>query len=339
MLRQGSPLLTLLVAGAIVATALAGCTTPAVTQPSKVTHLEASQDSEGGARLTWDEFPRGNAKSFRVFKDGVQVANVQAPVRTWLDRDVQPGVTVSYTVAAVMKNGEVGEKALPVRFTWRDSLSLSQATDVSRGFANFTVAEVSPGLKWSSLELRVAGKVIPLDDLAYEAERESWTHASPDDDLVDLGETLYVFAPGKITRNRILEVAIADRGTILDDHLLEGRPFLNLTLEQSARNATDGLANVVVKEWAWMEDYRDVTAEHPALVPRWSDLEISVNGTRLTHRTDQRNGSWWHDNPTDDVIREGGSFSLRASGLVHAGAVVTVRDAVAGYDAFIVVLR
>lgn len=343
MPRHGILLVTLLVAGALTATTLAGCVAPGGIaerqRDSTVTDLAVTQSSEGGARLSWDEFPRGTAKAFNVYKNGKNVATVDAPTRTWLDTDVVPQVEVTYTVAAVMKDGTESEKAIPVSFTLRQSLTLVQDKDVSRGFVNFTVAEVTPGLKWSGLEVRVAGKTIPRDELAYDNEQESWTHSDFEDDLVDLGETLRVYAPGKVVRHRLVEVALADRGVILDDPILQGRPVLNLTMEQDVRNATAGLVSIKVDGWAWMEAYRDVTDEHPDLVPRWRDLAVYVNGTRVPFNHDGRDGSWWNENPADEVIREGGRLNLRASGLVHAGAVVTVKDDVSSQESFRLVLR
>lgn len=332
MVARGRDFLTLSLVGLVL---LAGCTTPAATSASKVTDLRIEQVPDG-ARLTWDEFPRGVAKSFIVLREGQKIGEVQSPLRTFLDKAVEPGKAYRYAVDPVMPNGSKGGRSSIESFTFQRSLALQQDERVNRGFVNLTVVQVTPGVRWADLKVIVGGAVVARDDGAYRDRTEAWTSTSPREPLVDLGEKLQIFAPGKAKRNATIEVQLTD-GTRLVSEFLQGRPTLNLTLKQE-RNATANLVGLQVLDITWRDGARDVTSSFPSLIPRWSALTVRVNGTLVPYSTDQRVGSWYHSVPSDDVIRRGGHLSVQ-SPLIVPGAVVVVTDAEATEESFRTTLR
>lgn len=309
---------------------LAGCTTPAAQEVSFAERLRVDQVPEG-ARLSWDETPRGIASSFVVYRDGAKLATVKSPLRTYLDETVAHDREYAYRVSAVMPNGTETRATEEETFTYRLSLALIQDARVDRGFVNLSVLQVSPGLEWADLTVLVKGSPIARSEDAYRERGEAWTHTAPRDPLTDLGERLQIHAPGKVVRNATLEVRLAD-GTVLLQQFLEGRPTLNLTLRQE-RNATEGGVSFSVQKIRWFDGSRDVTTEHSGLTPLWTDLGVVVDGARLPYVTDNRPESWTQDSPGDNVIRIGDRLIMRSS-LVKAGATVVFMDASATQESF-----
>lgn len=325
---------TLLAASALAA-GLAGCFAPSATDAiSVVGNVRVEQDPKG-ARVTWTEEPVGRADGFIVYRDGRILQNVTAPARSFLDETVQPDVTVRYSVQPYDDDGTRGRRSSSVEFRYRQSLTLVADEDrwVNRGYANLSLAEVTPGIRWDGIVVTVNGKTLLRNDAAYRDHREAWTHSDARDALADLGERLQLFSPTEVVRNATLEVKLSN-GDVLAKVQLAGRPTFNLTMRQE-RNVTAGLVSFVVVGSKLLDENRDVTASWPGVTPRWSALEVLVNGTRVPYAADGRLGSWGHDVPSDDVLRSGTRATLRlAPNALTPGAVVIVRDAEANEESY-----
>lgn len=312
-----------------VSALLAGCFTPAASEAlSRVGNVRVEQDPEG-ARISWTEEPVGRATAFNLYRDNRLLAKVESPARTYLDKTVTAGARVFYSVAPLDKDGTEGRRSSPIEFTFQESMTLLADEDrwVNRGYANLSVAEVTPGIQWDEIVVSVNGKLLQRNDAAYLQHREAWTHSDPRDALADLGERLRIFSPTEVYRNATLEVKLATGGKVLAKQQLPGRPTFNLTMRQE-RNATNGLVSFAVASVKLLDENRDVTASWPGITPRWSALEVLVNGTIVPYSADGHLGSWGHDVPSDDVLRVGGRMTLRlTSEALHGGAVVLVRDA------------
>ncbi len=333
----GRPIVLVALASLLLASpAITGCVASREkTEPSKVTNLRAEQVPQG-ALLSWDEFPRGIAVSYVLYRDGRKLAEMRADNRTFLDAEVRPAESHRYAVSAVNGAGREGARSADVRFVFRQSLALIQDAPVKRGFVNLTVASVEPGLTWRDLTVLIGPATIQRDEEAYRDRREAWTHTVPRDELVDQDDKLLLFAPGKAVRNATIEVRLPT-GEVLVKELLRGRPTVNLTMRQE-RNATANLVSLLVVNVTLLDNHRDVTRARPDVIPRWDTLDVRVNGTAVPYRLDERMESWSNDIPSDEVIRRGSRINIRS---LHVGptATVIVSDIEAGEESFRVRLR
>lgn len=322
---------------AVAILAFAGCvaTTPAV--KSQITNLAVALSEDGGARVTWDENPRGTSFTYVVYRDGREVEQVASPDRSFLDKTIVSGRTYGYQVKGIDGQGRETAPLSPiVNFTYRIFLSLTQEDRINRGYANFTVESRSASLRWTDLSVTLSDETLPASPSGF-AVNGTWTHTNPRDALVDLGEKLEILSTRDVRRNATLVVSLANGGQLLK-MTLEGRPAINLTLRQE-RNATEGRVALLVQSVSFVDNGRVVQPTDASLAPRWSALDIAVAGRMLRYDPLLRDASWSHENVDDAVIRVGEHLTLRHDALMARGARVTVTDAEAGEIAATAVLR
>lgn len=103
----------LLACSVIAAVAVAGCSDDNTTNPvlvSPVTNLLASSVGSNSVTLTWEYADASKADSFRVSRNGTQVASLAVGTKTYTDNGLTPSTSYTYRVVAV-KGSEVSAEA------------------------------------------------------------------------------------------------------------------------------------------------------------------------------------------------------------------------------------
>ena len=96
---------------------LGGSVEDDTTPPAKVTGLVATTASSSQIDLAWDANNETDLSYYKVYRDGVYVAQISGSITTYSDTDLTSETTYTYEVSAVDTSGNEGTKSDPASAT------------------------------------------------------------------------------------------------------------------------------------------------------------------------------------------------------------------------------